>query len=74
MFPTPILGVILFLAGAQLAWGPAASFKKTHGTARFVIGATAAVALWNVGVAFLVGLALDYLTRHWPGRPGGAAR
>jgi Molybdate transporter of MFS superfamily len=74
MFPTPVLGVILFLAGAQLAWGPAASFKKTRGAARFVICATAAVALWNVGVAFLVGLALDYLTRHWPGRPGGTAR
>ena len=74
MFPTPVLGVILFLAGAQLAWGPATSLKKTHGAARLVMGATAAVALWNVGVAFLVGLALDYLTRHWPGRPGEAAR
>ena len=66
MFPTPILGVILFLAGAQLAWGPAAALKRTHGARRLVLIATAAVALWNVGAAFVVGLALDYSTRHWP--------
>lgn len=72
MFPTPVLGVILFLAGAQLAWGPASSFKRIRGAGRFVMFATAAVALWNVGVAFLVGLALDYSARHWPGRPRGA--
>jgi MFS superfamily sulfate permease-like transporter len=70
MFPTPVLGVILFLAGWQLAWGPASSFKRTRGTARLVMIATATVALWNVGVAFLVGLVLDYTVRHWPMRPG----
>jgi hypothetical protein len=34
--------------------------------------ATAAVALWNVGVAFLVGLTLDYAARYWQRRPRGA--
>jgi hypothetical protein len=65
MFPTPILGVILFFAGAQLAWGPGAFFKQTRGVNRLVMFATATVALWNVGMAFLVGLTLDYATRHW---------
>jgi len=74
MFPMPVLGVILFLAGAQLAWGPAASIKRTRGAGRFVLLATAAVALWNVGAAFLVGLALDYSARHWPTRSRGTTR
>ncbi len=72
MFPTPVLGVILFLAGAQLAWRPATSFRRTRGAGRYVMIATAAVALWNVGIAFLVGLALDYCTRHWPIQRRGA--
>jgi MFS superfamily sulfate permease-like transporter len=74
MFPTPILGVILFLAGAQLAWGPGASFRQVRGTGRLVMSATAAVALWNVGVAFLVGLTLDYAARYWQRRPRGAQK
>jgi hypothetical protein len=65
MFPTPILGVILFLAGAQLAWGSGTFFKQTRGAGRLVMFATAATALWNVGAAFLVGVTLDYATRHW---------
>lgn len=65
MFPAPILGVILFLAGAQLAWGSGTFFKQTRGAGRLVMFATAATALWNVGAAFLVGLTLDYATRHW---------
>jgi MFS superfamily sulfate permease-like transporter len=72
MFPTPILGVILFLAGAQLAWGPGASFRQARGSGRLVMFATAAVALWNVGIAFLVGLTLDYAARYWQRRPRGA--
>jgi MFS superfamily sulfate permease-like transporter len=64
MFPTPILGVILLLAGAQLAWGPGASLKRSHRTDRVVMLATAVVALWNVGLAFVVGLVLDYAARR----------
>ena len=65
MFPTPILGVILLLAGAQLAWGPGSALIRTHRMDRVVILATAAFALWNVGVAFVVGLVFDYAARHW---------
>lgn len=72
MFPTPILGVILVLAGAQLAWGPSASFRQARGSGHLVMFATATVALWNVGVAFLVGLTLDYAARYWQRRPRGA--
>lgn len=66
IFPAPILGVILFLAGAQLARGGIARF----GTGRepIVLIATAAFALWNVGVAFVVGMALDYAIKRGWGR------
>jgi len=74
MFPTPILGVILLLAGAQLAWGPGAALKRAHRTDRVVILATAAVALWNVGVAFVAGLVLDYVARQWSPGSGDARR
>jgi hypothetical protein len=74
MFPTPILGVILFLAGAQLAWGPGSLFKQASGTDRMVILTTAMVALWNVGVAFAVGLTLDHAAHYWQRRPRGAKR
>jgi MFS superfamily sulfate permease-like transporter len=62
MFPTPILGVILFFAGTQLAFGVEA-FGRTR-AARFVMMFTAALGLWNVGVAFVAGLALDYGLRR----------
>ncbi|MCK9202623.1 MAG: SulP family inorganic anion transporter, partial [Gallionella sp.] len=54
MFPQNVLGVILFLAGLQLALGsrdPGAA--KTD---RFVVLATAAFAVWNVGIAVLFGI------------------
>ncbi|HYA38771.1 MAG TPA: putative sulfate/molybdate transporter [Candidatus Methylomirabilis sp.] len=72
MFPTPILGVILLLAGEQLAWGPGSTLVRTHRTDRVVILATAALALWNVGVAFVVGLVFDYVVRHWSPGSGDA--
>lgn len=55
IFPVPILGVILFLAGGQLALG-ACDFSKDKGE-RFVTLATAAFAVWNIGIAFVFGLA-----------------
>jgi hypothetical protein len=55
IFPLPILGVILFLTGSQLALG-SCDFSKDKGE-RFVTLATAAFALWNIGIAFLFGLA-----------------
>ena len=54
VFPPAILGVILFLTGAQLALG-SCDFSKDKGE-RFITLVTAAFAVWNVGLAFLVGI------------------
>jgi MFS superfamily sulfate permease-like transporter len=58
----PVLGVILFLTGAQLALG-SCDFSKHKGE-RFITLATAAFALWNVGLAFVVGILLQQLERR----------
>lgn len=58
----PVLGVILFLAGAQLALG-SCDFSKHKGE-RFITVVTAAFSLWNVGVAFIAGLALCYMLKR----------
>lgn len=65
MFPVPILGVILLLAGAQLGWGGRGLLGRADGATRFVVAATAGVALWNVGVAFVAGMVLDHAVRRW---------
>ena len=62
LFPAAILGVILFLTGAQLALG-SCEFSKDKGE-RFVTLVTAAFAMWNVGVAFLVGIAGSYIAKR----------
>jgi len=62
LFPAPVLGVILFLTGAQLALG-ACDFGKAKGE-RFVTIITAAFAMWNVGLAFAVGMAGYYLNKR----------
>jgi hypothetical protein len=54
LFPPSILGVILFLTGAQLALG-SCDLSKDKGE-RFVTVITAALAVWNVGIAFVVGM------------------
>lgn len=61
LFPPAILGVILFLTGAQLALG-ACDVPKDKGE-RFVLIVTAALAVWNVGIAFVVGLAAYWLNK-----------
>lgn len=58
----PVLGVILFLTGAQLALG-SCDFSKNKGE-RFVTLTTAALAMWNVGLAFVVGLILSQLEKR----------
>jgi MFS superfamily sulfate permease-like transporter len=58
----PVLGVILFLTGAQLALG-SCDFSKDKGE-RFITLATAAFALWNVGLAFVVGILLHQVARR----------
>jgi len=62
LFPASVLGVILFLTGAQLALG-SCDFSKDRGE-RFVTLITAAFAVWNVGIAFVVGLAGAYFGRR----------
>ena len=62
VFARPVLGVILFLTGTQLALG-SCDFSNKKGE-RFITLATTAFAMWNVGLAFLVGLALAYLEKR----------
>ncbi|MGA7801485.1 MAG: putative sulfate/molybdate transporter [Gammaproteobacteria bacterium] len=61
-FPSAVLGVILFLAGAQLALGAWKVGPDTE--ARLVAVVTTGFALWNVGAAFLAGLILHHLLRR----------
>ena len=62
LFPTSILGVILFLTGAQLALG-SCDFGKDKGE-RFVTLVTGALAVWNVGIAFVVGMTAYALVKR----------
>jgi len=62
LFPQPALGVMLFLAGVQLALG-SCEFARDKGE-RFVTLGTAALAIWNVGVAFLFGIVMLYIARR----------
>jgi len=64
IFPNAILGVILFFAGSELA-----IVVKDIGDKKsdfYVMLIVAAFAMWNMGVAFLVGIILDNsLRRGW---------
>ncbi len=64
IFPRPILGVILFFAGVELALVVKdIKLKKQN---LFVLVVTAGTAMWNMGVAYLAGLILYYgLQRRW---------
>lgn len=62
LFPQPALGVMLFLAGVQLALG-SCDFARDKGE-RFVTLGTAALAVWNVGAAFLFGIVMLYIARR----------
>jgi MFS superfamily sulfate permease-like transporter len=61
LFPAPVLGVMLFLAGIQLALG-SCDFSRDKGD-RFVTLGTAALAVFNVGVAFVFGIAILWIVR-----------
>jgi len=62
MFPSSVLGVILFLAGLQLALGSRdAGAEKAD---RFVVLATAALAIWNVGLAVVFGILVHHAARR----------
>jgi hypothetical protein len=61
IFPNAILGVILFFAGSELA-----IVVKDIGDKKtdfYVMLVVAAVAMWNMGVAFLVGVVMDAALR-----------
>lgn len=62
IFPRAILGVILFLTGAQLALG-SCDFSRDKGE-RFLTLITAAFCIWNVGIGFLVGMIGHALNRR----------
>ena len=62
LFPPAILGVILFLTGAQLALG-ACEFSNDKGE-RFATVITAALAAWNVGIAFVAGCLVWAIARR----------
>jgi MFS superfamily sulfate permease-like transporter len=67
LFPTAVLGVILFLAGVQLALnGKDAGTDKVD---RFVVLTTAAFAIWNVGLAVLFGMATYHPSKRGWLRP-----
>ena len=61
LFPPVVLGVILFLTGAQLAL-TAGDMPESRGE-RFVAVITAALAIWNVGIAFVAGVAASWLLK-----------
>jgi MFS superfamily sulfate permease-like transporter len=64
IFPTPVLGVVLFLTGAQLALG-SCDFGK-HKNERFATLVTAGCSVWNVGLGFVLGwLVLAALRRGY---------
>ena len=62
VFPQSVLGVILFLTGAQLALG-SCDFGRDKED-RFISLVTAGFAMWNVGLAFVVGMLCHFLKRR----------
>jgi len=64
LFPPALLGVILMFGGLELAAGvQAGSLSKAD---RYVMAFTAGTALWNMGAAYVGGLALWYgFQRRW---------
>lgn len=64
LFPVAVLGVILFLTGAQLALGNSVFPAERNG--RVVVLLTAALCMWNIGVGFVAGIALHHAQqRGW---------
>jgi MFS superfamily sulfate permease-like transporter len=62
VFPQSLLGVILFLTGIQLSLG-SCDFAKNK-QERFITLATAAFSMWNVGLAFVIGMMLGFIHRR----------
>jgi MFS superfamily sulfate permease-like transporter len=62
VLPQAILGVILFITGAQLALG-SCDFSKHKGE-RFITLVTAGLCIWNVGLGFLAGMLGAYFIKR----------
>lgn len=62
IFPLPMLGVVLFLTGAQLALG-SCDFSKDKAE-RFATLVTAGCSAWNVGLGFVLGWVLLFALRR----------
>ncbi len=67
LFPPPVLGVILFLAGAELALSSREAGNERVG--RFVLLTTAAFTVIHVGVAVIYGIAAHHASRRGWLRP-----
>ena len=67
LFPMPILGVILFFGGLELAAG--VSNEGFSHEERVVLVVTAAFALWNMGLGYLAGLSVYHASRRGFGEP-----
>lgn len=63
LLPQPILGVILFFAGSELATG-AFNLEDIARGERFIFYTVAALTVWNVGVAFVFGAIVHALYRR----------
>jgi hypothetical protein len=62
--PVPVLGVILFFGGLELAAGAQGGDADVQ--SRYVVAFTAAIAMWNMGAGYLAGLLLWHaLRRGW---------
>jgi hypothetical protein len=61
LFPLPVLGVILFFGGLELA--ASLTTPPASRTDRTVLVMTAGVALWNMGLAYVAGLLVHYAAR-----------
>ena len=62
VIPREVLGVVLFLTGAQLALG-SCDFSKDKGE-RFVTIVIAGLSIWNIGLAFVIGLSVFHLLKR----------
>jgi MFS superfamily sulfate permease-like transporter len=58
LFPLPVLGVILFFGGIELA--ASVNGEGASRADRTVMVVTAGIALWNMGAGYVAGLVLYY--------------
>jgi hypothetical protein len=61
LFPVPVLGVILFFGGVELASSTAGEAGRTDRVVQII---TAGVAMWNPGAAYVAGLLLHHGARR----------